>query len=195
MPKAGRSPYCTYCQRDRLDGVRLTSDQEWVHRRQGRDRRPKRRPSDGPPVEGLHWCSGCRDWLHPRWFLRFKEYAAGRDIPSKCRPCRSQAAHDARVRQRFGIEPTEYRRILDLQDGVCAICGATPRTARLAVDHWHGHCKDGCPECIRGLLCSKCNNELLGSAHDSIEILRRAIEYLEHPPAGIRPVVADAANF
>jgi hypothetical protein len=36
---------------------------------------------------------------------------------------------------------------------------------------------------VRGLLCRRCNHRLLGSAHDATEILKRAIEYLEFPPA------------
>jgi hypothetical protein len=36
--------------------------------------------------------------------------------------------------------------------------------------------------CVRGLLCQRCNHELLGAAHDSIHILRNAVAYLEHTP-------------
>jgi len=34
----------------------------------------------------------------------------------------------------------------------------------------------------RGLLCSRCNDELLGAAYHKIEILRNAIFYLAHRP-------------
>jgi Recombination endonuclease VII len=176
-PKTGRSPYCRWCKRDKLDGARLTRDPEWSVRRLGRDLRPPRRPKVGPPMAGLYWCNGCRDWLHPRWFLKWNDYRKGKDIPPKCRPCRSQASHDTRIRQQFGIDPDEYQRILAAQDGVCAICHQPPATIRLSVDHEHDTGR------IRGLLCHRCNHELLGAAHDSIVILHRAVAYLESPPA------------
>ena len=52
---------------------------------------------------------------------------------------------------------------------------------RLAVDHDHT------TNAVRGLLCSKCNHELLGAAHDSLELLERAVAYLkgEHAPEQI----------
>lgn len=56
---------------------------------------------------------------------------------------------------------------------------------RLAVDHDH---RTGEP---RGLLCKRCNHDLLGSGHDDIKFLYRAIAYLLFPPAKypVRPTV------
>ena len=164
-----------------MNGAKLTLDKEWLTRRAGRELRPGRRPKIGPPVAGLHWCGGCRDWLHPRWFLRWDDYRKGKDIPPQCRPCRSQTAHNTRIKREFGIDFDEYQRLLELQGGACAICLAQPVTTRLAIDHDHISGE------IRGLLCSRCNNELLGAAHDSIDILRRAVDYLESPPAQVAP--------
>lgn len=79
----------------------------------------------------------------------------------------------------------EYEALLQIQGGRCAICNARPRGVRLALDHTHGHeaCGGkGCEGCWRGLLCSKCNHELLGAAHDSRYILQAADAYLAHPP-------------
>lgn len=67
----------------------------------------------------------------------------------------------------------EYQRILDLQNGACAIC-LTLQSAvkrKLSVDHCHTTNK------IRGLLCDNCNH-LLGKAKDDSVILGNAIEYL-----------------
>jgi Recombination endonuclease VII len=47
-----------------------------------------------------------------------------------------------------------YDRLLAEQGGVCAICGATPKTRRLHIDHDH---KTGR---VRGLLCHRCNGNL-----------------------------------
>lgn len=81
------------------------------------------------------------------------------------------------LRKKYGITEDEYNDILCAQNGRCAICLCKPRTKSLAVDHDHKTNE------IRGLLCSRCNHGLLGHAHDSIEMLKRAIEYLENPPA------------
>lgn len=54
----------------------------------------------------------------------------------------------------LGVSDAEYERLLAAQGGGCAICGATPKTRRLHVDHDH---KTGA---VRGLLCHRCNRAL-----------------------------------
>lgn len=81
------------------------------------------------------------------------------------------------LRKKFDISETEYFEMLDSQGGGCAICGTIPKRQNLAVDHDH---KTGS---IRGLLCSTCNHQMLGGAKDDVEILRRAVAYLDSPPA------------
>jgi recombination endonuclease VII len=117
---------------------------------------------------GRRWCSGCQS------FVRLA------DVPkkgSRCKTCTGIAAHGGMVERVYNLSAKEYGRIFRAQDGRCAICLGIPRTVRLAVDHDH---KTGE---VRGLLCSRCNHELLGAAHDSVNILRRAVKYLEKPPA------------
>jgi hypothetical protein len=68
------------------------------------------------------------------------------------------------------------------QGGSCAICGVPYEDKpghRLAVDHDHRHCpgRIGCPVCIRGLICNRCNN-LLRLAQDNPDLLTKAIGYL-----------------
>lgn len=82
-----------------------------------------------------------------------------------------------RLRKLFGLSVEQYDAMLLAQEGRCAICRNRPGRQRLAVDHNH---KTGA---IRGLLCGRCNHKLLGSAKESSEILRRAADYLESPPA------------
>jgi hypothetical protein len=50
-----------------------------------------------------------------------------------------------------------YDALFEQQGGVCGICGRPPQKQRLHMDHNHSCCKRGCEECIRGLLCSRCN--------------------------------------
>ena len=54
----------------------------------------------------------------------------------------------------LGVTDEEYERRLAVQGGVCAICGAAPKTRRLHVDHNHR------TNTVRGLLCFRCNRAL-----------------------------------
>jgi hypothetical protein len=80
--------------------------------------------------------------------------------------------------------------VLALQGGKCAICQrATGAARRLAVDHDHkqalldGHDEDqGCPNCVRGLLCKTCNRNVLGHLRDDPAAFQRAIDYLKNWP-------------
>jgi len=73
----------------------------------------------------------------------------------------------------------DYTLILEKQNHKCAICG-TDETfydknglkSSLAVDHCHETGK------LRGLLCHRCNTGI-GSLRDSIDLLLKAIMYLE----------------
>lgn len=124
--------------------------------------------------EGRRWCAGCQ------CFVRLEDVSG-----SRCKACASITSHLSRVRNEFGIMPSEYHHLLELQGGRCAICRGRPTTARLAIDHDHRCCKKPpfCGKCTRGLLCSRCNHELLGAAHDSVQILVNAVAYLKRPPA------------
>jgi len=95
-------------------------------------------------------------------------------------------AHERRIENGYSLTPEDYWALYKLQGGHCFICGvATGKTKRLAVDHDHTICSDhspllGCPRCIRGLLCGRCNQMI---AIYGIESLCRAVYYLQHPPA------------
>lgn len=77
---------------------------------------------------------------------------------------------------KYGLTADGYEAIDRGQGGTCAICGAPPGKRRLAVDHDHA------TGAVRGLLCTKCNVGL-GYFKDSAEGVRRALDYLENPPA------------
>ena len=67
---------------------------------------------------------------------------------------RAVQAHARYVERTYGLEPGEYDRMLEAQDGRCAICMKQPRSKRLSVDHCH-HCNR-----VRALLCQPCNRGL-----------------------------------
>lgn len=137
-------------------------------------RRARVPAAEWPP--GERWCSGCQSFI-PSFYLS----------GSRCRACASSASHARRVEDTYGITAEEYAELLDKQGGRCAICRCVPRSIRLAVDHDH---KTGA---VRGLLCKRCNHDLLGGGHDDIEVLYRAIEYLIFPTRG-RLVGPDAGK-
>src|SRR5262245_22419920 len=58
------------------------------------------------------------------------------------------------MKYRWGITPEEYDKLVEAQDGRCAIGRRHPKKIRLAIDHKHGTNQ------IRGLLCYQCNRTL-----------------------------------
>lgn len=80
--------------------------------------------------------------------------------------------------RRYGITVEEYAELLEKQNGACAIC-KQPQRYKLAVDHDHKCCsgKNACGQCVRGLLCRRCN-VALAMFGDDLERLRNAIIYL-----------------
>lgn len=127
--------------------------------------------ADTPP--GMKWCARCERFLPE---TKFALRGSGRRAPY-CPPCQKTYNRERAVKQKFGLEPADYYELLAKQDGRCAICRNRPRKYSLAVDHDH---QTGD---VRGLLCVKCNRGLLGSARDSVDMLERAIGYLNNPPA------------
>ena len=83
-----------------------------------------------------------------------------------------EKARDYQLKRKFGINTDEYDALLQLQNGVCAICFRICATNRsLAVDHHHATGE------IRGLLCGRCNRGL-GFFNDNTTHLQSAIDYL-----------------
>lgn len=134
--------------------------------------RPKYR-AEAPA--GQAWCPVCEQFLP---VANFGKNAGKKDgLAAYCKPCYSAYFHDQRLRKIFGITAEQYQLMLIHQGGRCFICQNKPRKMRLAVDHDH---KTGE---VRGLLCKRCNQSVLGAAHDNVDILRRAVRYLENPPS------------
>ncbi len=88
--------------------------------------------------------------------------------------------HKARAYEllrKYNITIDEYAILSDKQGGLCAIC-KKPETRKqkgvllpLVVDHCHK------ANCIRGLLCSRCN-VMIGMANDDTRCLLAGIDYL-----------------
>jgi len=84
----------------------------------------------------------------------------------------SESRREWKLQNRYGLSIADYRRILDLQGGVCAICKGGPKeNKRLSVDHNHAS------GAVRGLLCAVCNRAI-GQLQDDISTLRAAATYI-----------------
>ena len=89
-------------------------------------------------------------------------------------PLVRRRAKEKSLKDKYGLTPEDYERILVSQNGRCAICNIEAEKSfrsQLNVDHDH---KTGV---VRGMLCLSCNN-MLGLARDNKDILRAAIRYL-----------------
>ena len=72
---------------------------------------------------------------------------------------------------KYGMTEDQYQAIYEIQEKKCAICGALPKSRRLAVDHSH---KTGY---VRGLLCYRCNYAL-GLLRDDATVAQAVVTYL-----------------
>ena len=83
----------------------------------------------------------------------------------------------------YNITPELYQQKLLQQNNVCAICGSqttgNKRSVYFALDHDHEIEKKTGKIFVRGLLCNFCNHGL-GHFKDNLELLNKAIKYLEH---------------
>ncbi len=77
------------------------------------------------------------------------------------------------LKRKYGLTLAQYDAMLEVQDGVGAICRQPrPEERTLHVDHDHD------TGAIRGLLCFTCNNAL-GDFRDEPDLFQAAAEYLD----------------
>ena len=128
---------------------------------------------------GFVWCLTCNDYLHPDFFGKRKidSQKEGHRFTAYCTKHGKEYNQRQRLHNVYGISTKEYNEMLDFQDHLCFICHRSDHSYRFAVDHNHETGE------IRGLLCNKCNSGILGWLQDDIEAIKRAISYLETPPA------------
>lgn len=122
--------------------------------------------------DGKIICAGCKQYLPKRAYGKFTKAP-----PARCKKCHSEYHHAYRIKKEYGLTPEQYQEIFKWQNGVCYICLKPSKIRRLAVDHSHVTGE------VRGLLCRRCNRELLGYfANDQVEMFQRAINYLTKTP-------------
>lgn len=123
--------------------------------------------------DGKIVCKACKV---PQEVDRFPRRLDGKML---CVDCITIQQHDFDLK-RLGSSRQEYEELLHKQNGRCAICGSKKghtsklgKESNLALDHCHATGK------TRGLLCGKCNRGL-GWFNDSIDLLKKATDYLEN---------------
>lgn len=93
---------------------------------------------------------------------------------------RSPEAKLARQCQRHGVTVDWFQLQLSIQGDACAIChGGEGNGKNLAIDHDHSCCPGqfSCGECVRGILCRKCNTAI-GLMGDDYATLASAAHYV-----------------
>lgn len=124
-------------------------------------------------------CSRCHTIKPLAEFSTGRKRKDGRARYAYCKVCHYAYQRTQKLIHEFNITPEEYAQIIQFQNGVCAICGNSPKPGKaLSVDHCH------ITGLLRGGLCWLCNR-LLGIFRDDPARLRKAIAYLEYPPATI----------
>ena len=125
-------------------------------------------------------CQSCYDKARPRAKSKSEEWerekarrqAYYQDNPDKWRKG---------LLARFGLTVEDYDRLLESQDYRCAICKRDRQDflRSFAVDHDHLCCsgKKSCGKCVRGLLCTNCNQGI-GCFRDEADTMLSAVEYL-----------------
>lgn len=133
-----------------------------------------------------YYADQCRACLKQKTIQEAACIDCGMERSSRQKGRRCRSCHLAFVQQRsaskpdlYGLTRAERAALEAAQGGVCAICGdgesafhQSGTKRRLCVDHDHHTGR------VRGLLCNRCNI-MLGRVNDDIEVLRRAIAYLE----------------
>lgn len=116
--------------------------------------------------DGERWCAGCQGFV-PLFYTS----------TSRCLACASQGARTSRRLSVYGLTQDSFSGLAELQNDRCAICRKRQVDRSIAVDHNHQTGE------VRGLLCKRCNHDLLGAAYESVKILLAAATYLIAPPS------------
>lgn len=142
-------------------------------------------------VDGHKICNICKENKVVSEFYVNKSNANG--IASWCRLCTREYEKvnrpkrvkppDQRERLKYkhildtyGLTREQYDQMFESQGRKCRIC---KRNKPGGKGHWHvDHDHKIGPKFVRGILCITCNN-MLGSARDSAEVLRRGADYLD----------------
>lgn len=113
--------------------------------------------------DGLQsYCKKCSNTLRVKW---------ARDNTGKAR------VHA--MKYNYGISKEQYETMLRDQDNSCKICSKNFDKTTPRVDHDHSCCSGGkgCGNCVRGLLCNRCN--LFLGFYENFKFMEGVRDYLK----------------
>jgi len=121
------------------------------------------------------WCKECSNEYYKQYYFNNKEKYNAQSIQwtKDNRQKHNQNLRKATFKREYGVTIADRNKMYKEQNGCCAICGKhqTEFKNKLSIDHDHSTRK------VRSLLCHRCNIGL-GNFNDDIELLEKAIEYL-----------------
>lgn len=115
-------------------------------------------------ADGLQaYCRDCKSGVDKAYYVNNSDVIKG------------QKVHSAR-KYKYGLTEEAYNALLEQQGGFCACCGLVEPEH---IDHDHSCCPTAktCGNCVRGLLCRKCN-VFIGYIEMNPGIYKNALEYL-----------------
>ena len=130
-------------------------------------------------------CSTCKKYTP---LEEFDKSSVNKDgLSGRCKTCRKlrekPLTRKHNLRSKYDLTEQEYDYLVYVQGNKCAIC-STIRPGGYGI-HWqidHDHITGE----VRGLLCSNCNTAL-GLLKEDRNVLHKAAEYLDNPPAFRKP--------
>jgi hypothetical protein len=167
--------YCTICKEylelDKFKRTNYSWCAECHVEKDKKDYDKKRKYPRKTDEQGKIHCRRCDKYLDGKSFTRYNQ--------SYCKPCSEYMGAFYNLRK-LGMTPERYFQMEKKQSYVCKICGETDNK-RLSVDHDHSCCNSypNCGNCVRGLLCSRCNRTL-GIVNDDTNLLNKMINYLKN---------------
>ena len=159
---------------------------KWWHTPEGRARYAREQRAAAKADRTCDWCG--ESIVHMRRDARWCSKRCGNAGVKKDRLDRGIPAWKAdasgqfaRRCKRYGITPERFEEMLAEQGGKCAVCGTDSPgdNGFWAIDHDHQCCagKKACGECVRGLLCNRCNVGI-GMLGDDVDHLMAAAAYI-----------------
>jgi len=127
-------------------------------------------PLDDPQYKS---CTICREQSAQYMRDYYKQNPGKRKSP--------ETARKDNLRGRHGLTEAELDYMLDEQKWKCLICeeGLTKKNYHIDHDHAKGCCGESrsCPNCRRGILCSRCNT-LVGRVETNLPLFDRIFDYI-----------------
>lgn len=97
----------------------------------------------------------------------------GKNAQNKWRNKNTDRTREYALQYNYGLSLEAYDKLLEAQQGLCAICRHSCPSGPLCVDHDHS------TGAIRGLLCRKCNVGI-GQLNDDPALVQAALDYLNN---------------